>query len=137
MHYQDFENASYVIIILGLWKYFYFNHKHIHTPLQKNHSDFLRLRCSSCKVSPDWRPPFKFNKRTNSMYNGPLPSNNRAVTLSPPMKYKAYRSCEVTPSLTVQKFHFSSNTVWFLKTQPLKNMQIMTFNGVGMNIFWT
>jgi len=26
---------------------------------------------SSYKVSPDWRPPFRFNKKTNNMYNGP------------------------------------------------------------------
>ena len=38
--------------------------------VQGHQADLIGSPRSSYKVSPDWRPPLRFNKRTNSRNNG-------------------------------------------------------------------
>ena len=39
--------------------------------VQDHQADLIGSPHSPYKVSPDWRPPLRFNKRTNSRNNGP------------------------------------------------------------------
>ena len=49
-----------------------FQNKHMHSIMNGQSIQYnTGSPRSSYKVSPDWRPPLRFNKRTNNRNNGP------------------------------------------------------------------